>query len=417
MPGRPNRTVLLIAYHFPPLAGSSGIQRTLRFAQHLPRHGWTPGILTTHARAYASTSDDQLADVPPGTVVRRAFALDAARHLSLAGRYPGWLARPDRWVSWRFDGVRQGLRLVRELRPAVLWSTYPIATAHLIGAELARRTGLPWVADFRDPMAQDGYPEDPATWKCYRTIEQQALRAAACSVFTSPSAAAEYARRYPESAGRIELIENGYDEEVFTAAQADLAPAPLHPGATTLLHSGIVYPSERDPTHLLRAVRRLHDAGSVSPATLRLRFRAPVATDLLLRLADQERVAAYVEVAPPIAYRDALREMLRADGLLVMQARNCNGQVPAKLYEYLRARRPVIGLVDAAGDTASCLRRAGIDALAPLDDAGAIADLFARVLGVRGTPPRQLADAAAVNAASRADRTRQLAAVFDRVAR
>lgn len=159
------RRVLMIAYHFPPLAGSSGIQRTLRFAQHLPAHGWEPLVISANPRAYENTSDDLLGEIPPGTIVRRPFALDTARHLAIKGRYPGFMARPDRWVSWRFAGVREGLRMIREFQPQAIWSTYPIATAHLIGHELACRSGLPWVADFRDPMAQEGYPSDPKTWR------------------------------------------------------------------------------------------------------------------------------------------------------------------------------------------------------------------------------------------------------------
>ena len=104
------KRVLMVAYHFPPLAGSSGIQRTLRFLQHLPSLGWQALVLSASPLAYEKTSDDLLADVPAGTVVRRAFALDTARQLQVAGRYMGWMARPDRWMSWRFDGVRQGLR-------------------------------------------------------------------------------------------------------------------------------------------------------------------------------------------------------------------------------------------------------------------------------------------------------------------
>ncbi|MGH8802466.1 MAG: hypothetical protein ACREX6_09285, partial [Casimicrobiaceae bacterium] len=149
------KRVLMIAYHFPPLAGSSGIQRTLRFVRHLPEFGWEPVILTTMIGAYERTSPDLDADVPAGLIVERAFAFDAARHLALAGRYPGPLARPDRWMTWRWDAVRRGMDLVRRLRPEAIWSTYPIATAHVIGAALERRTGLPWIADFRDPMAQD----------------------------------------------------------------------------------------------------------------------------------------------------------------------------------------------------------------------------------------------------------------------
>ena len=60
------------------------------------------------------------------------------------------------------------MKMIRELKPAAIWSTYPIATAHLIGAELHRKTGLPWIADFRDPMAQDGYPADPVIWNAFK---------------------------------------------------------------------------------------------------------------------------------------------------------------------------------------------------------------------------------------------------------
>src|SRR5450830_159224 len=174
----------MIAYHFPPLAGSSGIQRTLRFVQHLPSLGWQPLVLSTHPRAYETTSDDLLADVPAGTVVRRAFALDTARHLQFAGRYLGWMARPDRWISWKFDAIREGLKLIDEFRPDVIWSTYPIATAHVIASVLHHKTGIPWIADFRDPMAQEYCPEDPVkrhtfpaaplTWQSYLAIEADA---------------------------------------------------------------------------------------------------------------------------------------------------------------------------------------------------------------------------------------------------
>jgi len=405
----------MVAYHFPPLAGSSGIQRTLRFAQHLPHFGWQPLVLTAHPRAYERVSDDLMRDIPEDAVVQRAFALDTARHLAVGGRYIGALARPDRWMTWRFDAVRQGMEMIRRYRPKVLWSTYPIATAHTIGAELARRSGLPWVADFRDPMAQDGYPADPLTWAAYQRIEEQALEQAAASTFTTPGAAAEYRRRYPVAAHKVQVIENGYDEESF-AAVAAAARRPLTEGAVTLLHSGIVYPSERDPTQLMLALRQLHDAGAITPQRLRLRFRAAVADDLLLSLATEQGIADYLDICPPIAYREALAEMLRADGLLIMQAGNCNAQIPAKLYEYLRAARPVLCLTDPAGDTAGVLRAAGIDAIARLDDAADIALLLRRFLRQCGPSLGTLASTDAVRSASRQGRTEQLARLLDAMA-
>jgi glycosyltransferase involved in cell wall biosynthesis len=407
----------MIAFHFPPLAGSSGIQRTLSFARHLPRFGWEPLVLTAHPRAYERVSGDQLGDLPDGSTVERAFALDAARHLAVGGRYLAITARPDRWVAWWLGAVPRGLAMIRKYRPDALWSTYPLATAHKIGHTLQRLSGLPWIADFRDPMAQVGYPADPRTWRSFRAIEERAVRRSSCCVFVTPGAARMYRLRYADlPASRIAVIENGYDEESF--ASLDGAPreaGPLVPGSFTLVHSGIVYPSERDPTQLFRALRRMLDDGRLKPGELRLRLRAAAHEALLKELIDSFGLAAVVELAPPIAYRSALQEMMRADGLLVLQAANCNEQIPTKVYEYLRCGRPILALTDPAGDTANLLREAGIGSIARLDSAGEIADEMARFLerakrGGASTPATSR-----VLAASRLERTRELAGLLERL--
>ena len=405
----------MIAYHFPPLAGSSGIQRTLRFVQHLPALGWQPLVLSVNAQAYERTSDDLMADVPKGTVVRRAFALDAARHLDVAGRYLGWMARPDRWISWKFDGIRQGLKLIKEFKPDVIWSTYPIATAHVIASKLHRKTGIPWVADFRDPMAQDGYPVDPLTRQQYLDIEADAAAQARFCVFTTPGAARIYQQRYPAAASRMVVLENGYDEESFASVvQQPQASNAVEPRKRPLimLHSGIVYPSERDPTQLFEALGRLQKAGTLSPADLHIRFRASVHDDLLQSLAQAHGVQDFIELRPAIPYREALAEMLAVDALLVLQASDCNAQIPAKIYEYLRAGKPILGLTDPGGDTAGVLRGAGLHDMARLDSADEIASvLLGLVSNLRKGNPT-LPQPLAVQQASRHGRSRALAGLL-----
>lgn len=413
--GAPVKRVLMVAYHFPPLAGSSGVQRTLRFARHLPSFNWEPYILSAASFAYERTTSDLDAEVPAGLVVRRAFALDAARHLAFRGRYPGFLARPDRWATWELSAVWSGMKMFRQFRPNVLWTTYPIATAHAIGARLHEKTGLPWVADFRDPMAQDGYPEDGRIWSAYKKIEEQVIRSASCSIFATPGAALEYKDRYPAYSEKIRFIENGYDEDSFVAAEQEaISMGPLADGRLTLLHSGIVYPSERDPTQLLEALSRLRQAYGGIASRLRVRFRAAVHDTLLRELARKFQVEEMIEVEPPIGYRPALVEMMRADALLVLQASNCNMQVPAKVYEYLRARRPLLVLSDPAGDTVRVLRAAGLDRFARLDRVDEIASLIAEFLSNPIGRTFMPTDAA-IATASRKSRTRELAAVLDQV--
>lgn len=409
------KRVLMIAYHFPPLAGSSGIQRTLRFVQHLPAFGWEPAVLTTHPRAYERTSTDLMADVPDGTVVRRAFALDTARHLQIAGRYASWMARPDRWISWRFDGVRQGMALIKQFKPDVIWSTYPIASAHVIASDLHRKTGVPWIADFRDPMAHEGYPADPLTWQRFSKIEAEAVANARSCVFTTPGAARMYRQRYPSAAARIVVIENGYDEESFAALpmpHVSVPTAKREARPLVLLHSGIVYESERDPTQLFVALGRLRDSGRLGTHDVRIRFRAAVHDQMLTSLASSHGVLDFLEICPAIPYRDALAEMLAVDALLVLQASNCNEQIPAKIYEYLRAGRPILALTDPLGDTAGVLLRAGLTSLARLDSADEIVKLLPIFLEQCRHGAAELPTPEAVQQASRAGRTKMLVALL-----
>jgi hypothetical protein len=410
------KRILMIAYHFPPLAGSSGIQRTLRFVQHLPALGWQPLVLTADPRAYENTSADLLTDVPAGTVVRRAFALDTARHLRVAGRYLGWMARPDRWISWRFAAVREGMKLIEEFKPDVLWSTYPIATAHVIGDALHRKSGIPWVADFRDPMAQEGYPADPRTWRSYKAIEERAAAEARYCIFTTPGAARAYSERYPAVASRMVVIENGYDEDSFGSVPSQsLRKAPVDSSVRplVLLHSGIVYPSERDPSCFFTALGQLVASGYLPRDALRVRFRASVHDDLLQKLARQNGVEELLEVCPPLPYRDALAEMMAVDALLVMQASNCNSQIPAKIYEYLRAGRPILGLTDPEGDTAGVLLQAGLNDIARLDSVDEIAAILPRLVGAWRRREVRLPNPEAVRSASRLGRSAALAGLLD----
>lgn len=408
------KRLLMIAYHFPPFAASTGIQRTLGFARHLPSLGWEPLILTAHPRAYEHRNSEHI-KLPFPMIVEPAFALDSARQLSLMGRYPAFTARPDRWISWWLGAVPKGLAMIRRYRPDAIWSTYPIATAHKIACTLQRLSGLPWIADFRDPMAQDGYPEDPKTWHSFKKIEEATLRRAARAVFVTHGAARMYRNRYADLPdGQIGVLENGYEEQSFEdALNAGTDGGPLNPGKVTLLHSGVVYPSERDPAKLFAALRRLINEDRRLTEKLRIRLRASGHESWLQNLIDTAGVGQIVELAPPLPYEAALQEMMRADGLLVLQAANCNDQIPAKVYEYLRSERPIVALTDPAGETAALLRRAGVDAIGRLDSEEEIQSILRRFLGQGASGGGRLPDHAFSRSASRLARTREFVGMLE----
>jgi hypothetical protein len=106
--------------------------------------------------------------------------------------------------------------------------------------------------------------------------------------------------------------------------------------------------------------------------------------------------------------------MLRADGLLILQANNCNAQIPAKFYEYLRARRPMVVLADPPSDTAMAARAAGIDAIAALESAPDITALLNRF--VTNPSAGTIATERAIEGASRRSRAAELARLLDEAA-
>lgn len=413
------KNILMIAYHFPPVRVSSGIQRTLKFASYLLQHDWNAQILTVSPMAYEKVSDDQLHEIPAEIIVKRAFALDTARQLSVKGRYLGWMALPDRWVSWCLGGTLSGLQLIYQYRPNVIWSTYPIATAHLLGLILHRMTDIPWVADFRDSMTEDDYPTNPTQRKIYRWIEQQTVTHCTRAVFTTPGAIRMYAARYPEvPLSRWVLIGNGYDEENFIHAEQSEAyrqALSKQNGEIVLLHSGVIYPSERDPRQFFSALAELKQQGQIRSGQFKVILRATGHDELHRQSIAENGLEDIVFLEPSVAYEVALAEMLTVDGLLIFQASNCNHQIPAKIYEYLRARRPIFALTDPEGDTAKVLLDAGLNDIAPLDDKDAITKKLLNFIEKIQNQHNAIADDSQIIQHSRESRAKLLAEVLDAI--
>ncbi len=406
------KRVLMIAFHFPPVVGSSGVQRTLKFSTYLLDHGWEPTVLTVSPWAYRSTRDDQLAEIPDGVRVIRTWALDSSRHLSFRGRYPSILARPDAWCSWWLSAVPIGLASMRYSKTNLIWSTYPFPTAHVVAGTIQKFSNVPWVADFRDMMVEEDYPDDPRVRQNYRNIEAATVSRAKRVVLTTPGTKAGYMSRYSnEDRNKWKLIRNGYDEDNFKNAQS-LTKTGVN-GPIQLVHSGLLYPSERDPVCFFQALSELRDHGSLNASRLQVTLRATGHDIHHAQLIEQFDIGDIVKLKPGIGYDQALAEMLSVDGLLIFQASNCNHQVPAKLYEYFRAGKPILALTDPAGDTAQTIYDAGLSNIASLDSKASIKSLLMQFIqAIENGSALSVAPEIAAQY-SRRSQTAELARLFD----
>jgi len=341
------KKILMVAAEYPPCR-SAGVQRTYHFAENLLQYGWQPLILSAHERIYAHKDDAVIVSPQIRRYVYRPFAADASVHFSIKGKYLGWMENPDKFSCWYPMAWRKGLKVLNQHQPDVLWSTFPVSTAHRIALKLKKKTGIKWVADFRDPLhshCDDNYKK--ITDKAKR-IDRETVQLADCLVFATGKMSELYQQAYPEiDPKKCHVIENGYDEKVFD----HLERSEPDDGVFTLLYSGGLYPHGRDPVPLFRAIAGLVHTGKIERDKFLLKFRGAGSGEAYLALLSELNITSLVQFLPPIPYKDSIQEMKNADGLLVLQGKTFNNQIPGKVYEYIATGNPILGLVGASGAT------------------------------------------------------------------
>lgn len=406
MPAETRKTLLMVALDYPPCQ-SAGVQRTYKFAQYLQSYGWDVVVLTVKEQVYERC--DHSAGTPEVLHVERCAAIDAARDLAWRGKYLGFSCVPDRWWSWALTAIPAGKKLIARFKPDVIWSTYPVSTAHFIAYRLQQSSGLPWIADYRDPLQCRYDPSARRYSGLAKWIEKQTIKHCSLAVFTTDNAAKLYQRLYPQQLLRkFRVIENGFDEENFRQLAAG---EPVSAERFRLLHSGALYGDGRDPTPIFRALSLLKQQGKLNAQNFVLSFRGCQAQPGIMALLSELAITELVEFLPGVSYLDSLTEMLSADALLLLQGPLFNNQIPSKLYDYIRAGRPILAMTPAQSATARAL------AAYPQQYCAMVADELAAALAglLDERTPAALVTPAQAAVYSRYSRTAELAALLAEV--
>jgi len=344
-----DRKLLILTYHFPPSA-ASGAFRMLGFVQHLPRFGWQCVVVAPPELPWEPTDKGLLGRVPPETAVYRI-------------PYPThWFWKPLRklfpWGAWLPFAAVPFYQAIRDHRPDAVLTSGPPHCIHLLGRHLHRRTRLPWLADFRDPWVA-GDPSQTSRnvpgWEA--RAELSVMHEADAIVANTPRACDLLCHAYPQFASKITSITNGYDPERFEANPI----RPLSGSAIEIIHTGEIY-AGRSPGPLLEAVRRLETAVR-SGRELRVRFIGKVGSVQEKNEIDdkiREGLNAAVSVEDQVPYLESIRAVGQADVLLLLDSPGRRAGVPAKLYEYIGAGRPILALAEPDSDVAWVLRESEV---------------------------------------------------------
>lgn len=433
------KRVLFISYPFPPVGGA-GVQRTTKFVKYLPACGWLPSVLTVANPSVPAFDESLVKDVPAQAVVRRARTWEPGYAVKSAvvtggprrggggvrGAIKGlvrglakFVLQPDPQVLWLPGAVREGRGLLRELPHAAIVASGPPFSTFLIGARLSRLTGVPLVLDYRDEWdISSAYWEnkrlDRVSLGVQTWMQRRVVRAARGLVATTRSSAAalEAVRDRAGSTARVDTIYNGYDPEDFPSP-SPAAEGAARPGPYRLAYVGTLW-NLTSVAPLVEAVALLARRSPELAADLELVFAGRRTEQQQQTLDRLKGLPCRLVEHPYLDHARALDLVRTADGLCVLLSDlpHAGRVVPAKIFEYMAARRPVLA-VGPAGEMWDLLRDYPAAQLYTPGDVAGIADGLAREIGRRraGAAP----DLAGWDGAfySRANQARQLADILE----
>jgi glycosyltransferase involved in cell wall biosynthesis len=335
------RRVLMVAFHFPP-SGAVAAQRAHKFARYLPEFGWEPLVVARRPDPL-QPRDESFAGKP--APVEELNPSEGSRLLGvLPGRFIDPLRRffciPDEETGWRKLLRKRLPDLIERHRPDVLWAN-SVPTGSLVSAAaVAREKGIPFVADFHNEWTRNMYYRPSTRWHdaAHQRMEREVIDGARVVTTLNPLHSEDLQQRFPKA--RVETIENGCDPEDYAVTPAEPSRRPL-----VFTYAGAVY-GYQSPAPFLRA---LAESGlkDVDVRIVGDRF-------------NQFTAGAWpfpVSVEGHRTHRELGEIFSKSSAFFLCLEPPAARQLPAKLYEYLRAGRPTFAIVPRDGAAARWLSR------------------------------------------------------------
>ena len=435
------KRVLIISYYWPP-TGGSGVQRWVKFAKYLPEEDWQPVIYTPENPEQLAVDASLEAEVPSEAEVIRTritepYALYKkvlrrsghskeavevnpvnAQNKSFLQKAAMWVRgnffRPDPRCLWIRPSVRYLKKYLEEHPVDLIVTTGPPQSMHMIGLRLAKETGLPWVADFRDPWTKIFYFKHlsmtPATERWHKKMEKAVLDEASAVVAVSPLVQQEFQAMTDTP---VELITNGFDECDFPS-EKDTEAYGGPEKDFTITHTGL-FAADGNPTVLWDVLREKYQADDDFRKQLRIKLIGKNDEQILKALKDRGLQEALTDMG--YQPHSVAVEQQRKASILILPLRKepeYKAVLPGKLFEYMASERPVLGIGQPDGAMAMILGEAKTGTVLDWDDKKGISEYIEKCWKIH-LEGRLTTVGADISRFTRRSTTRQMAGLFDRL--
>ena len=382
--------VLIITYYWPP-SGGSGVQRWLKFVKYLQDFDIEPVVYTVSNPLYPTIDNSLLDEIPKGIEVLKKPIIDPQRLVTrLFGKktennmgnssqkgFLSWVRGnffiPDPKLFWVRPSVSFLKKYLKENKVDVIISTGPPHSMHLIAKKLKAATKTPWIADFRDPWSGLYYTTDfklsSFARKRNKKLENGVLKNADVVI-----AVGDFLKKELEGkASLVEVITNGYDQEVFTQKITTLD------SQFSIAHIGLL-PKQSNPLMLWKVLQEICAVDTEFSNDLELQMTGSVSEEVINSIASHS-LSKYVVKNGYVTHEKAIELQQKAQVLLLLipKVENAKGIITGKIFEYVQAKRPILAIGPEDGDVATIIEETASGIIVDFDDAE---KLKATILGM-----------------------------------
>lgn len=369
-----SKKVLIICYYWPP-AGGPGVQRWLKFVKYLSDFDIEPIVYTPENPNYPIVDVSMEEEVPDSvTIIKRPIkepyrfasilsCLPAGRRGSIKELSSGIVPKkakqsfiqrlllyirgnffvPDARVGWVQPSVTFLMEYIATHAIDTVITTGPPHSMHLIGLQLkAKITAggsktIQWITDFRDPWTTIGYHDKlkmtAKTKQKHKELERVVLETADHVIVTSPTTKKEFAAITHKP---ITVITNGFDATHTGEVAID--------NTFTVSHIGSLL-SDRNPIVLWKVLAKLVKEHDQFEKHFELKLVGKVSQEVIDAIKDHG-LEKYLILVGYVSHQEAIRLQQQAAVLLLIEidAEITKGIIPGKVFEYLTAKRPILGI-------------------------------------------------------------------------
>lgn len=374
------KKVLIITYYWPP-AGGPGVQRVLKFVKYFKKFNWEPIVLTVENGSYPAIDETLLEEIPNDCKVYKCPAIEPfgiykkfvgikkdekiPTHVLNKNEKAGLKQNLSRWVrsnifipdariGWINNIVKYGLEIVEKEEPDFILSSSPPHSLQLGAKKLASKSGIKWIADFRDPWTDGFWQKDlnksAISKKIDLSFEKKVLKSADAIIAVGNSMIDLFKDKVDNN---YHIIQNGYDESDFK----DVVKSDSD--KFRIKHSGSVRKMQ-NPVNLFPAIRNLLDSKKISKDKLLIEFFGSVHPDIKAEV-EKFNLEDVFEFKSYVPHTESVKNIVNSEILLLFipNTPDNKGIITGKIFEYLRTKNTILGLGPTDGDAADILNKTG----------------------------------------------------------